>query len=174
MENALKALAYAIEMEKEGERFYRSNIDRVQSTKVKRIFQNLAEMEKEHHAILLSQYEAISSGKPWLDLEAASADQANMFNNREKEESIPQSELESPLGDIPVLRMAYLLENDLAEYYRKLSESTEYPKGKAMLKTLSEWEIEHRNMLQAEYKELMERNWFEMGYAPFYTRYQQS
>jgi rubrerythrin len=63
--------------------------------------------------------------------------------------------------------MAYLLENDLAEYYLKLSEKTEDPEGKNMLKTLSDWEIEHRNMLHTEYKELMESNWFDMGYEPF-------
>lgn len=167
MENTLKALAYAIEMEKEGEHFYRSNMERVQSSKVKMVFQNLAEMEKEHHSILLNQYNEISSGKPWLNLKEASSDQANMFTGREKKEHIPQSELESSLGDISVIRMAYLLENDLAEYYLKLSESIEDPKGKEMLKTLSEWEIEHRNMLQTEYKGLMENNWFDMGYEPF-------
>ena len=167
MENALKSLAYAIEMEKEGERFYRSNMDRVQSSKVKKVFQELAEMEKEHHDILLNQYKAISNGKPWLDLKDTSTEQAGIFAGREKEEHIPQTELESPLGDIPVLRMAYLLENDLAEYYLKLSESIEDSVGKAMLKTLSEWEIEHRNMLQAEYKELMGNNWFDMRYEPF-------
>lgn len=167
MDSALKALAYAIEMEKEGERFYRNNIDRVQSAKVKKVFHELAEMEKEHHGILISQYEAISSGKPWLELKKAESDQAGIFTHRSTEENIPESELESPLGDIPVLRMAYLLENDLAEYYLKLSEKIEDQEGKAMLKTLSEWEIEHKNMLHAEYAELMESNWFDMGYSPF-------
>ncbi len=167
MENALKALAYAIEMEKEGEHFYRSNIDRVQSAKIKRVFQDLAEMEKEHHDILLDQFNAISNGEEWLELKAAAPEQSGKFTEREQKENIPQSELESSLGDISVIRMAYLLENDLAEYYLKLSENTEDPKGKEMLKTLSEWEIKHRNMLQAEYKELMENNWFDSGYVPF-------
>lgn len=167
MDNALKALAYAIEMEKEGERFYRSNIDRVQSAKVKKVFHELAEMEKGHHNILINQYEAISSGKPWLELKKTASEQAAVFAQRNKEENIHESELESPLGDIPVLRMAYLLENDLAEYYLKLSEKIEDPEVKAMLKTLSDWEIEHRNMLHAEYTELMESNWSDMGYSPF-------
>lgn len=167
MDNALKALAYAIEMEKEGEHFYRTNMDRVQSATVKKVFQELAEMEQEHQSILLEQYKEISKGKHWTALKDSSTEQADKFKYREKEENIPQSELESSLGDISVIRMAYLLENDLADFYMKLSESIDDPRGKEMLKTLSEWEIQHRNMLQTEYRKLMENNWFDSGYSPF-------
>ena len=167
MESALKALAYAIEMEKEGEHFYRSNMDRVQSPRVKMVFQELADMEKEHYNLLLEQYRSLSEGGEWKDLKAIAQEQADKFIERENQEKITKSELESSLGDISVIRMAYLLENDLAEYYLKLSIETEDRKGREMLKTLSEWEIVHRNMLQAEYKDLMEDNWFDSGYAPY-------
>ncbi|MFZ5351598.1 MAG: ferritin-like domain-containing protein [Bacillota bacterium] len=167
MNDILKALAYAIEMEKQGEYFYKTNMDRVKSTKAKSIFQRLALMEKDHQKLLLKQFDELKQGKNWIDILKFKENEVDMFGAREELEHIPQSEYESELGDISIIRMAYLLENDLAEYYAKAVENTGDPMGKEMFLTLSKWEIEHRDMLYKEYKELMERNWFEMGYSPF-------
>lgn len=167
MDTTLKALAYALQMEKEGENFYKQNADRIKSGKARQVFMQLAEMEKEHQAFIETQYKALTKGYDWVSVDALSEEDFSAFDKRQNMEHIPASEVESALGDIPILRMAYLLENDLAEYYAKMAEQTSDEKGKVVFKLLSAWEVKHRDMLMTEYKKLMESNWFDSGFAPF-------
>ncbi len=167
MDKALKAISYAIEMERQGEYFYSSSQARVKSPKAKLTFERLAKMEKGHMELLINQYNSLKNSGTWGQILEHTEKTESFFEHREKTENIHSSEYESALGDISIIRMAYLLENDLAEYYKKMSEDTLDPNGKEIFEMLYKWEIEHRDMLHTEYKALMEENWADMGYSPF-------
>ncbi|OGO77888.1 MAG: hypothetical protein A2Y23_03995 [Clostridiales bacterium GWB2_37_7] len=166
MSDALNILAYAIKREEQGEQFYLANISKVNSKATRSILEALAEMEKEHAVLLKSRYESLSKNGQWLpvleDIKGAS-----FFQVRYEVEKTTKADLQSDLSDITILRMAYLIENDLAEFYNKAAESIDNPEGKKLFLALSEWEVEHKNALYKVYLEHFHENWFDAGFSPF-------
>jgi rubrerythrin len=166
MSNALNILAYAIKREEQGEQFYKENFKKVNSEATRAILESLAEMEKEHADLLRGRYEALNKTGEWLpvleDIKGAS-----VFQVRFETEKTTKADLQSDLSDITILRMAYLIENDLAEFYKKAADSIDNPEGKKLFLALSEWEVEHKNALYKVYMEHFHENWFDAAFAPF-------
>jgi rubrerythrin len=166
MSNALNILAYAIKREEQGEQFYLENVNKVHSKETRAILESLAEMEKEHAALLRGRYEALSKTGHWLPV-VEDIKGASIFQVRYETEKTTKADLQSDLSDITILRMAYLIENDLAEFYKKAAEGIDDPEGKKLFSALSEWEIEHKNALYKVYMEHFHENWFDAAFAPF-------
>jgi rubrerythrin len=166
MSEALNILVYAIKREEEGERFYLENFKRVSSSATRAVLESLAEMEKEHAELLKSRYEALKDTGKWLPV-TEEVQGADIFKVRYEAEKTTDEDLQSALSDITILRMAYLIENDLAEFYKKAADSTEDPEGKKLFEALSQWEIEHKNALYKVYQEHFHDNWFDAGFSPF-------
>lgn len=166
MSHALNILAYAIKREEEGERFYKDNLKRVTSKETRAVMESLAEMEREHAELLQGRYKTLKEKGEWLpfnvDLQGG-----NIFQERFEAEKTTKADLESDLSDITILRMAYLIENDLAEFYKSASEKIEDPEGKRLFLTLSNWEVEHKNALYKLYQDHFHNNWFDAGFSPF-------
>ena len=162
----LQALAYAMRMEQESEKYYNHYSSRCKSDNSKIIFEALAKMEVEHYKILEKQYSSILKGENWLEIKLDNFKSPEVFLNKGSDR-ITESELDSELSDVTILRLAYLMENDLAIFYKEWAERTEDSFGKKLLKKLSFWENEHYNMLYAEHTTLLKNSWFKMGFAPF-------
>lgn len=168
MNNPKEIIAFAMNMEKQGQKFYESFASQVTNPEAKKWFEILADTEKEHYEILEKQYKQLDQDGTWIDLEGmAPENDPALFQQRKEAEEMDPSEQKYSLSDLSVLRMAYLIENDFAEYYRKAMDQMEDPDGKRMLNTLFEWENEHRRLFHDEYKKAMELNWFEQSFAPF-------
>ncbi len=166
MANTLKVLAYAIRMEEEGEKFYRENIDKVSNQDTKEVLIQLADMESEHVELLKKEFESISKGEKIKGLVPGKVAK-KIFTERKKSEKVTEAEGESALGDLAILRMAYLIEDDLAQFYKKAAENASDKNIKETYKILANWEIEHRNMLHKIYDERFHDSWFDMGFSPF-------
>lgn len=166
MSDILNILAYAIKREEEGERFYKDNLKRVTSKETKAVMESLAEMEREHTELLQKRYKALKENGEWLpfteDIKGVS-----IFQERFEAEKTTKADLESDLSDITILRMAYLIENDLAEFYKKAASDIEDPEGKRLFLALSNWEVEHKNTLYKLYQDHFHDNWFDAGFSPF-------
>ena len=162
----LQALAYAMRMEQESEKYYNHYSSRCKSDNSKIMFESLAKMEVEHYEILEKQYTSMSKGENWLEIKLDNFKSPEAFLNKGSDR-ITESELDSELSDVTILRLAYLMENDLAIFYKEWSERTEDSFGKKLLIKLSEWENDHYNMLYAEHTALLKNSWFKMGFAPF-------
>ncbi|MDK2918251.1 MAG: hypothetical protein PWQ37_984 [Candidatus Petromonas sp.] len=72
------------------------------------------------------------------------------------------------MADLPLIRMAYMLENDFAKFYEN---AIEYFKNdleaQKVLKELAKWEHNHREIFYKEYQNLIQQNWFTQGFTPF-------
>jgi rubrerythrin len=68
--------------------------------------------------------------------------EALFFADRAISESIDQTVIESMVSDLPVLRMAYLIERDFAEFYTQAAQQAE-GEAKNMLEFLAKWESRH-------------------------------
>ena len=162
----LQALAYAMKMEQEGAKYYHDFAGKCRAHNSKVMFEALAKMEGEHFSILEEQYDALSTGGTWLDIDLSKYAMPELFLDKGKEK-VPNEAFESELSDIAILRMAYLMENDLADFYRDWASKVDNASAREFLLKLSQWENEHYTMLYKEFTNLIHENWFEMGFAPY-------
>ncbi len=168
MNNSKEIIAFAMNMEKQGQKFYESFAQQVDNAEAKKWFEVLAETEKEHYELLETQLAQMETDGSWVNLDnfVMNSD-PTLFQKRQGAEGVDATEQKYSLSDLSVLRMAYLIENDFAEYYQKAMNQVAEPEGKKILKTLFDWENEHRRVFHDAYKEAMEYNWFEQGFSPF-------
>lgn len=168
MKGPLEILEFAMNMEKQGQNFYKSFADKITNPVGKKLFESLAKEEERHFNILKDAYEGIKGTNNWPDLETIkNLEDDNIFEIRKEAEKLSKDNLESSSADISILRMAYLIENDFAEFYKRAIENTDDKQGIEMLKTLYKWEDEHRKVFYEEYDKAMKNNWFDQGFAPF-------
>jgi rubrerythrin len=64
--------------------------------------------------------------------------------------------------------MAFLIEHDFMEFYEKAAKQTEDEGEKYVLNHLSQWEKDHRDMIQKLYDEAMKMYWHDMGFEPLF------
>ena len=69
-------------------------------------------------------------------------EQAGFFTQRASLASINQTVSEAMVPDLPVLRMAYLIERDFAEFYEAAAQKTE-GEPRQVLSMLAQWERGH-------------------------------
>lgn len=168
MKSPKEVIAFAMNMEKQGQIFYESFAQQVDNPDAKKWFEILAETEKEHFEILEKQFNKLDQGEGWMSLaEFQANNDPDLFKTRQAKENVDAEEKKYSLSDLTVLRMAYLIENDFAEYYLKAIDQVDDEEGKNMLRTLYDWENEHRRVFHEAYKSAMEANWFEQGFSPF-------
>lgn len=169
MDNTLQILKYAMEMERQGKMFYEKYKDEVQNEHAKKVFASLADVEKEHYNILKTHYEGLSENENWNNTDLDLSGGSEIFDEVFEEEKgkLTEDNLDSNFSDMNIMRMAYLIENDFAEFYREAMKRTENEQAKNLLKTLAEWEDKHRELFYTEFKNFMEQSWFDQNFYPF-------
>lgn len=165
MKNILDILEYAMNMEKKGQEFYITYMDKVTNPQIKSLFKSIAEVEDDHYEILKKQYDYYKENKTLNNIDFGLSEGEKLYEDRSAEISLV--DLERDLSDLPIVRMAYLLENDFAMFYEKAVEKVDDPQAKSLLKQLAKWEQGHREAFYREYKKAMEDTWFEQGFSPF-------
>ena len=70
-------------------------------------------------------------------------------------------------SDLSALRMAYLIEKDAVDFYRRAAEQTDDPNGQRMFLDLVKMEQAHLDLLEGEYNFLQGQFQTAMGFAPF-------
>jgi rubrerythrin len=155
--NTTDILKLAYTMELQGQEFYKSKIESVGSPRLKRTFEYLSEMEKEHAEYIQKQIDNITKGKP---VEKLPDTEEDMFNKVFKQEGMEEGKLDTDLGDYSIIRMAYLIEKDFTEYYNNAAKNHE-GELKDMFNTLKKWEQGHTDMMREHMSNLIKRNSFE-------------
>ena len=72
---------------------------------------------------------------------------AEFFTARALSEPLNQTVLEAMVPDLPVLRLAYLIERDFSEFYEKAASQTEGP-ARLVLETLAAWQRRHEALFR--------------------------
>lgn len=168
MQTMLKILEYAMTMEKQGQQFYLKYQDAVEGERFQGIFASLAQVEEEHYALLKKQYDLMKQEGNLGTFESALSRGDEIFEQvLRQEQAMKDPEADQSLNNLAILRMAYLIEKDFADFYSKAAEQTDSPEAKKLLTSLAAWEEKHRQMFYDDYQELLEANWGEQGFAPF-------
>jgi rubrerythrin len=143
----LKIYQYALQREIEGKRFFEQNAERLSHAAAVGAFKNLAAEEQKHIDFIQSQIEQIEKDlSPSLAMGKAFENEG-FFSKRAVSEILDRTVLESMVPDLPVLRMAYLIERDFAEFYEKAAAKAE-GEGKKALEMLANWERDHESLFK--------------------------
>jgi rubrerythrin len=155
-----KIFQYALEREIEGKKFFEDNAGRFGHAAVVGVFKNLAAEEKKHIAFIEAQLKALSGDQGGGVTEDLGA--TDFFQHGAALEKIDQTVLESFVPALPVLRMAYLIERDFAEFYEMAAGRTE-GKPREALTMLAAWERGHEKL----FKTLHDRAFEEYAHMPW-------
>lgn len=147
-----KILAYALQREHEGKRFFEENAKRMSSAAAVGAFKRLAAEEQKHIAFIESQIKLLDAGKSLSVEPPAAMGEGGFFAGRADSEKLDQTVLEAMVADLPVLRTAYLIERDFAEFY-ETSAKKATGEAQRVLTMLSAWERGH----EALFKELHDK-----------------
>ena len=139
-----KILEYALQREYEGKRFFEQNSTRLQNAAAVGAFKAIAAEEQRHIEFIQSQLNTLAGGQaPALELPTA-----GFFAERADSESIVDTVAESMVADLPVLRMAYLIERDFAEFYTQAASKAE-GEAKKTLEMQAHWEAGHERLFKS-------------------------
>jgi rubrerythrin len=142
-----KIYDYALSREYEGKRFFEENAKRLSHAAAINAFQQLAGEEQKHIDFLKNQIELLNEGRVGNVDYGVKLNQAGFFSQRAQSEIIDQSVAEAMVPDLPVLRMAYLIERDFAEFYENASMQTSGD-AKKVLEMLAKWERRHEALFK--------------------------
>lgn len=159
--NLQRIYEYALQREHEGKNFFQTNAERMSHAAAAGIFRRLAEEEQKHIEFIERLLQSLDSG----DLEISPTMQLaedDRFTKRAESEMLDQTVIESMIPDVAVLRMAYLIERDFADFYEMSAAKAEGEAQKA-LTALARWERGHERL----FKELHDRVFEEYARMPW-------
>ena len=142
-----KIFEYALSREFEGKKFFEDNASRLNNAVAVSAFKNLALEEQKHIEFIQIQLKALDEGHPSILSAGQKLEQAGFFSQRAASEMIDQTVVEAMVPDLPVLRIAYLIERDFAEFYEMASQKTE-GEAKEVLFMLATWERGHERLFK--------------------------
>lgn len=153
--NIEKIFQYALAREYQGKRFFTEYADRLQSPEAISAFKIVAQEEQKHIEYIQAQLDALRQGSESEDI-GLSFPQANFFSDQANTASIDQIVSESMVADLPVLRMAYLIERDFSELYNTWAQKTE-GQPRQVLEMLARWEAGHERLFKHMHDQLFEK-----------------
>jgi len=146
--DVIKIYQYALQREYEGRDFFRKNAGRFGHAAVVGVFENLAAEEEKHITFIQGLIDALQ-GKVTSPLQTGEAlEGAGFFSARAQGEMLDQTVIEAMVPDLPVLRTAYLIERDFAEFYEMSAERVEDATAKKSLHMLGRWERQHEKLFK--------------------------
>mgnify|MGYP001073674399 CR=1 FL=1 len=150
-----KVYEYALQREREGMKFFSDNAARFSHGAATGVFQKLA-VEGQKHILFI---ESLIAG---LDSEGAdiepgrSLEAEGFFSQRAVSEMLDQTVIEAMVPDLAVLRMAYLIERDFAEFYEMAAVQVEDRLAREALTMLARWERGHEVLFKTMHDKAFE------------------
>jgi rubrerythrin len=159
--NVQKIYEYALQREQEGKRFFESNAECMSHAAAAGIFRRLAAEEQKHIEFIERALKNLASGDADSG-PAAELEPGERFARRADSEMLDQTVIESMIPDVSILRMAYLIERDFAEFYEMAASKTS-GEAQTALAALARWEHGHERL----FKELHDRVFQEYAGMPW-------
>lgn len=161
----LAALQMAIQTELDGYGFYRKFARQTEDPGARAMFEQLAEDEVMHLELLRNTKAVLEQSGHWAEYQGAALEPvkgAPIFSRQRVEQN-----LVAYTSDLSALRLAYLIEKDAVDFYRRAAQETDDPNGKRMFLDLVKMEQGHLDLLEGEYNFLRGQFQTSMGFAPF-------
>lgn len=152
---------YALQRERQGKEFFETNAARMSHAAAVGIFRRLAAEEQRHILFIQGLLQSQRLGAEETAA-AAHLEDDDFFSLRAEAENLEQTVIESMVPDLAILRMAYLIERDFAEFYEQSATRAE-GEAQTALNDLALWERGH----EALFKGLHDRVFREYAEMPW-------
>ena len=152
-----KIYEYALGREHQGRDFFRSNAARFNHPAVSSAFESMAAEEEKHIVFIQSLIDGLESDETSGLETGAALDAEGFFSQRAETEMLDQTVIESMVPDLTVLRMAYLIERDFAEFYEMAAGRVQDPSAKQALEMLARWERGHEELFKKMHDKAFEQ-----------------
>jgi len=159
--NVRKIYGYALSRERQGKEFFQTNAGRLSHAAAVAIFRRLAEEEDRHIQFIEGLLRALDGTASERD-SGSELGQVDLFAQRAGLEVLDQAVIESMIPDVAILRTAYLIERDFAEFYELAAERAE-GEDQTALSALARWERGHERL----FKDLHDRVFQEYAEMPW-------
>jgi len=143
-----KVYEYALQREREGKRFFEENAARLGHAAAVGAFKMLAAEEQKHIEFIQHQLDALARQESGDAAPGLALEREGFFSTRAASELLDQTVVEAMVPDLPVLRTAYLIERDFAEFYAMAAGKTKGP-AKQVLEMLARWEEGHAELFKS-------------------------
>ena len=157
-----KIYEYALQREYEGRNFFSENAGRLSHAAAAGVFEQLANEEQKHIEFIQAQLDALGRGDTPDTALGAALEGEGFFSQRAESEMLDQTVVESMVPDLPVLRMAYLIERDFVDFYAMAAGKAE-GEAKRALEMLAQWERGH----EAFFEQIHDRAFEEYAQMPW-------
>jgi rubrerythrin len=157
-----KIYEYALQRELEGKRYFAQNAERLSHAAAVGVFKQLAAEEQKHIEFIQAQIDALDRGTAPSISMGVQLQQEGFFSQRAESELLEQTMLEAMVPDLPVLRTAYLIERDFADFYEMAAGKSE-GEAREVLQMLAAWERGHERL----FKHLHDRAFEEYANMPW-------
>ena len=152
-----KIYEYALGREHEGRNFFASNAERFSHAAAQGAFKAMAAEEEKHIQFIQSLIDGLDAeGRTGLET-GATLEAEGFFSERAETEMLDQTVVESMVPDLSVLRMAYLIERDFAEFYEMAAGQVEDPAARQALGMLARWERGHEELFKKMHDKAFEQ-----------------
>jgi rubrerythrin len=142
-----KIYEYALQREYEGKHFFAENAKRLSHAAAAGVFEQLAAEEQKHIEFIQAQIDALDQGEAPNTAIGTELQEEGFFSQRAESEMLDQTMLEAMVPDLPVLRTAYLIERDFADFYEMAAGKSE-GETKEVLEMLAQWERGHERLFK--------------------------
>ena len=162
---ALAALQMAIQTEIDGYAFYQKFAEQTEDPEARAMFERLAQDEAMHLELLRNTQTVLDETGEWSEYEEVlpqPIEGAPIFSRERVEQNVV-----AYTSDLSALRLAYLVEKDAVNFYRRAAQETKDPRGRRIYLDLVRMEESHLALLQGEYDFLRGEFQTAMGFAPF-------
>jgi rubrerythrin len=143
-----KVYEYALQREHEGRDFFARNAARFGHAAVVGAFEKMADEEQKHIDFIQALIDGLDAGSAAGMAKGVQLDAEGFFSQRAEAEMLDQTVVESMVPDLTVLRMAYLIERDFAEFYEMAAGRVEENSAKKALEMLARWERGHEELFK--------------------------
>jgi rubrerythrin len=151
-----KVYEYALGREHEGMNFFRQNAKRFSHAAVADAFEKMADEERKHIDFIQRLIDALDDEGATGIERGVALEAEGFFSQRADSEMLDQTVIESMVPDLSVLRMAYLIERDFAEFYEMAAGRAEEQSAKSSLEMLARWERGHAKLFKGMHDKAFE------------------
>jgi rubrerythrin len=151
-----KIYEYALQREIDGKRFFEENANRLSHAAAIGTFKTLATEEQKHIEFIQHQLKSLATGQASSTEIGLAMQQAGFFSQRATSEMLDQTISEAMVPDLPILRMAYLIERDFAEFYESYAHQVE-GSAQDVLLLLASWEHTHERLFKYMHEKAFEQ-----------------
>ena len=151
-----KVYEYALQREREGYNFFSQNAKRFGHAAATGVFEQLAGEEAKHIEFVQSLLDSLGDGSATGLEKGIALQKEGFFTQRAGSEMLDQTVIEAMVPDLPVLRMAYLIERDFTEFYHQAASKIEGD-ARIILEMLARWEAGHERLFKKMHDEAFEK-----------------